>query len=125
MYPEMNTIIDIVINEGVKIVFTSAGNPKMWTGKLHNHGIIVGHVIASTRFARNAKKPVWMLSWQKVLKRADIMAVKRLPRCARIPAVRKITSKPLLAAGGIASGEAIAAAMALVPTASRWVRVSH
>jgi enoyl-[acyl-carrier protein] reductase II len=113
MYPEIDTIIDIVINEGVKIVFTSAGNPKMWTGKLHNHGIIVGHVIASTRFARKCEEAGVDAIVAEGFEAGGHNGREETTTMCLIPAVRKITSKPLLAAGGIASGEAIAAAMAL------------
>lgn len=56
MYPEIDTIIQIVIDEGVKIVFTSAGNPKTWTEHLHQHGITVAHVVASSKFAAKCEE---------------------------------------------------------------------
>ena len=56
MYPEIDTIIQIVIDEGVKIVFTSAGNPKTWTEHLHQHDITVAHVVASSKFAAKCEE---------------------------------------------------------------------
>ena len=56
MYPEIDILINMVIEEGVKIVFTSAGNPKTWTEHLHEHGIIVAHVVASTKFAAKCEE---------------------------------------------------------------------
>ena len=56
MYPEIDILINMVIEEGVRIVFTSAGNPKTWTEHLHEHGIIVAHVVASTKFAAKCEE---------------------------------------------------------------------
>src|ERR1700730_3116460 len=56
MYPGIDKHIQIIIEEGVKIVFTSAGNPKTWTGVLKQHGISVAHVVSSSKFARKAEE---------------------------------------------------------------------
>src|ERR1043165_2022117 len=62
LYPDIDKHIDIIIEEGVKIVFTSAGNPKTWTSVLKEHGIIVVHVVSSSKFARKAEEAGWE-SW--------------------------------------------------------------
>ena len=56
MYPDIEAIMDIIVSEGVKIVFTSAGNPKLWTKKLQDNGIKVAHVISSSKFALKAQE---------------------------------------------------------------------
>ena len=56
MYPEIDKLMDIIISEGVKIVFTSAGSPKKFTGRLHEAGIKVAHVVSSSKFARKCKE---------------------------------------------------------------------
>ena len=56
LYPEMETIIQIIIEEKVPVVFTSAGNPKTWTAKLKEQGIKVSHVVSSSKFARNCEE---------------------------------------------------------------------
>ena len=76
MYPQIEEVMQIVAEEGVRIVFTSAGNPKSWTGWLKEHGITVVHVVSSSRFAMKARLPVWMPLWPKVLKPADTTGVK-------------------------------------------------
>ena len=76
MYPEIDALMNILVEEGVKIVFTSAGNPKTWTGFLKGHGIKVAHVV-SINLLSNVNKPVSMLSLLKVLKLAGITGEKR------------------------------------------------
>ena len=56
MYPQIEEIMQIIVEEGVKIVFTSAGSPKKWTGWLHDHGVTVAHVVSSSRFAAKAEE---------------------------------------------------------------------
>ena len=77
MYPEIDALMNILVEEGVKIVFTSAGNPKTWTGFLKGHGIKVAHVVSSSNLLSNVNKPVSMLSLLKVLKLAGITGEKR------------------------------------------------
>ena len=60
MYPQIEEIMNIVVEEGVKIVFTSAGNPKTWTGWLKERGITVVHVVSSSRFAVKCEEAGWM-----------------------------------------------------------------
>ena len=83
MYPEIETIMQIVADEKVRIVFTSAGSPKKWTGWLKERGITVVHVVSHHHvLPLKLKRRVLMLLWQKVLRLAVIMdGKKRLP-CA-------------------------------------------
>ena len=97
MYPEIDALMNILVEEHVKIVFTSAGNPKTWTGFLKEHGIKVAHVVSSSKFAvkcgHNGREETTTL--------------------CLIPAVRRATSLPLMAAGGIGTGSAMLATFAL------------
>ena len=113
LYPEIDTIIDLVIEEGVKIVFTSAGNPKTWTPKLHEHGIKVAHVIASSRFALKCEEAGVDAIVAEGFEAGGHNGREETTTMCLIPAVRKVTTKPLLAAGGIVSGAGMFAAMAL------------
>lgn len=113
MYPEIDSIINIVIEEGVKIVFTSAGNPKTWTAKLHDNGINVAHVIASSRFALKCEEAGVDAIVAEGFEAGGHNGKEETTTMCLIPAVRKVTDKPLLAAGGIASGESLLAAIAL------------
>lgn len=113
MYPEIDSIINIVIEEGVKIVFTSAGNPKTWTAKLHDNGIKVAHVIASSRFALKCEEAGVDAIVAEGFEAGGHNGKEETTTMCLIPAVRKVTDKPLLAAGGIASGESLLAAIAL------------
>ena len=69
LYPEIDKHIQVVIEEEVPIIFTSAGNPKTWTNVLKEKGRTVVHVVSSSRFAMKAEKPVAMLWWRKGLRR--------------------------------------------------------
>ncbi len=113
MYPEIDTIINIVIEEGVKIVFTSAGNPKTWTEHLHAHGILVAHVVASTKFAAKCEEAGVDAIVAEGFEAGGHNGREETTTLCLIPAVKQITTVPLLAAGGIGSGESILAAMAL------------
>jgi enoyl-[acyl-carrier protein] reductase II len=113
MYPEIETIMDIVISEGVKIVFTSAGNPKTWTKYLQEHGIKVAHVIASTKFAIKCEEAGVDAIVAEGFEAGGHNGREETTTMCLIPAVRKVVTRPLLAAGGIGSGEAMLAAMAL------------
>lgn len=113
MYPEIDSIINIIIEEGVKIVFTSAGNPKTWTSRLHDNGIKVAHVIASSRFALKCEEAGVDAIVAEGFEAGGHNGKEETTTMCLIPAVRKVTDKPLLAAGGIASGESLLAAMAL------------
>lgn len=113
MYPEIDTIIKIVIEENVKIVFTSAGNPKTWTKHLQEHGIKVAHVVSSSKFAAKCEEAGVDAVVAEGFEAGGHNGKEETTTMCLIPAVRKATNLPLLAAGGIASGESILAAMVL------------
>ena len=113
MYPEIDSIINIVIEEGVKIVFTSAGNPKTWISRLHDNGIKVAHVIASSRFALKCEEAGVDAIVAEGFEAGGHNGKEETTTMCLIPAVRKVTDKPLLAAGGISSGQGLLAAIAL------------
>lgn len=113
MYPEIESIMDIVISEGVKIVFTSAGNPKTWTSRLHEAGIKVAHVIASTKFAMKCEEAGVDAIVAEGFEAGGHNGREETTTMCLIPAVRMVTTKPLIAAGGIGSGQAMVAAISL------------
>lgn len=113
MYPEMDTLMQIIADEGVKIVFTSAGNPKTWTEWLHDKGIIVAHVVSSTRFAAKCEEAGVDAIVAEGFEAGGHNGREETTTLCLIPAVKKSCTLPLIAAGGIASGEAILAARAL------------
>jgi enoyl-[acyl-carrier protein] reductase II len=113
MYPEIDALMQILFEEGVQIVFTSAGNPKTWTARLHEHGIKVAHVIASTKFARKCEEAGVDAIVAEGFEAGGHNGREETTTMCLIPAVRKVTTLPLLAAGGITLGENILAAMAL------------
>lgn len=113
MYPEIDTIIHLVIEEGVKIVFTSAGNPKTWTEHLHEHDILVAHVVASTKFAAKCEEAGVDAIVAEGFEAGGHNGREETTTLCLVPAVKQITTVPLIAAGGIGSGESILAAMAL------------
>ncbi len=113
MYPQIDEIMQLVADEGVKIVFTSAGSPKKWTGWLHERGITVVHVVSSSLFARKAEDAGVDAVVAEGFEAGGHNGREETTTLCLIPAVRKATSLPLIAAGGIATGEAILAVRAL------------
>lgn len=113
MYPKIEELIQIVIDEGVKIVFTSAGSPKKYTGLLHEHGIKVCHVVSSSKFAKKCEEAGVDAIVAEGFEAGGHNGREETTTMTLIPQVRKATSLPLIAAGGIASGEAMLAAMVL------------
>ncbi|MCK9561583.1 MAG: nitronate monooxygenase [Bacteroidales bacterium] len=113
LYPEIDTIIDIVITEGVKIVFTSAGSPKIWTKILQNHGIIVVHVVSSALFAKKCEEAGVDAIVAEGFEAGGHNGKDETTTFSLIPHVRETTTLPLIAAGGIARGEHMCAAMIL------------
>lgn len=113
MYPEIDAIIHLVIEEGVKIVFTSAGNPKTWTEHLHEHDILVAHVVASTKFAAKCEEAGVDAIVAEGFEAGGHNGREETTTLCLVPAVKQITTVPLIAAGGIGSGESILATMAL------------
>ena len=113
MYPEIETLMQIIAEEEVKIVFTSAGNPKIWTEWLHNKGIIVAHVVSSTRFAAKCEEAGVDAIVAEGFEAGGHNGKEETTTLCLIPAVRKSCTLPLIAAGGIATGEGILAAISL------------
>lgn len=113
LYPEMSVLMDIIIQEGVKIVFTSAGNPGLWTGKLKEQGITVVHVVSSVKFAKKSEQAGVDAVVAEGFEAGGHNGREETTTLVLIPMVRDAISIPLLAAGGIASGRAIAAVEAL------------
>lgn len=113
MYPEVETIMNILIEEGVKIVFTSAGNPKAWTKHLQQKGIKVAHVVSSSKFAAKCEEAGVDAIVAEGFEAGGHNGREETTTLCLIPAVRKATSLPLLAAGGIGTGEAMLAALTL------------
>ena len=112
-YPELETILNIIAEEKVPIVFTSAGSPKKITGWLKERGIIVAHVIASSAFALKCEEAGVDAIVAEGFEAGGHNVREETTTMTLIPAVRKVSSLPLMAAGGIGTGDAILAAMAL------------
>lgn len=113
LYPEMEKIIDIIINSGVKIVFTSAGNPKTWTPIFKQNGIIVVHVVSSTFFAKKCEDAGVDAVVAEGFESGGHCGREETTTMSLIPNVKKNISIPLIAAGGISCGKSMAAAFCL------------
>jgi enoyl-[acyl-carrier protein] reductase II len=113
LYPEIDKIIKIIIDEGVKIVFTSAGNPSTWTPLLKEKGITVVHVVSSVKFARKAEQAGVDAVVAEGFEAGGHNGREETTTMVLIPMVRDSVSIPVIAAGGIASGRAMVAAEAL------------
>lgn len=113
MNPNAETFIQIIIEEGVKIVFTSAGSPKKYTALLHEHGVKVCHVVSSSKFARKCEEAGVDAVVCEGFEAGGHNGREETTTMVLVPQVRRATTLPLIAAGGIASGEAWLAAEAL------------
>ena len=113
MYPQIDEVMNIVAEEGVKIVFTSAGNPKTWTGWLKERGITVVHVISSSKFAMKCEEAGVDAIVAEGFEAGGHNGREETTTFCLIPAVRKATTLPLIAAGGIGTGAGMLAAMVL------------
>lgn len=113
MYPEIDRLMQILVEEKVSIVFTSAGNPKIWTPFLKEHGIKVAHVVSSSKFARKAEEARVDAIVAEGFEAGGHNGREETTTLCLIPAVRQATTLPLMAAGGIGTGAAIAATFAL------------
>lgn len=113
MYPEIETIMQIVADEKVRIVFTSAGSPKKWTGWLKERGITVVHVVSSSRFAVKAEEAGVDAIVAEGFEAGGHNGREETTTLCLIPAMRAVTSLPLIAAGGIATGRAMLAVRTL------------
>lgn len=113
MYPEIERLIEIIIEKGVKIVFTSAGSPKKYTARFHEAGIKVAHVVSSSKFAKKCEEAGVDAVVAEGFEAGGHNGREETTTMALIPQVRDAISLPLIAAGGIGSGKAMLAAMAL------------
>lgn len=125
LYPEIDKIMEIIIEEGVKIVFTSAGNPKTWTKHLQDHGIKVVHVVSSVKFAMKSEEAGVDAVVAEGFEAGGHNGRDETTTFTLIPMVKENISIPLIAAGGIATGNGMLAAMVLgadaVQIGSRFV----
>ena len=113
MYPQIDEIMKIVVEEKVKVVFTSAGNPKAWTSYLKQNGIKVAHVVSSAKFAEKCEAAGVDAIVAEGFEAGGHNGREETTTLCLIPSVRKATSLPLISAGGIATGAAMLAVMAL------------
>ena len=113
MYPQIEEIMGIIMEEKVPIVFTSAGNPKTWTTKLKEAGIIVVHVVSSSKFALKSVEAGVDAIVAEGFEAGGHNGREETTTLTLIPQVRKAVDIPLIAAGGISSGESMAAMFAL------------
>lgn len=125
LYPDLDKHIDIIIEEGVKVVFTSAGNPKVWTQRLKSHGITVVHVVSSSKFALKAQDAGCDAVVAEGFEAGGHNGREETTTMVLIPAVTAAVTIPVIAAGGIATGRQMLAAMVLgaegVQVGSRFV----
>ena len=125
LYPQTDEHIKIILEEGVKIVFTSAGNPKKYTSFLKEKGITVAHVIANVKFAKKCEEVGVDAIVAEGFEAGGHNGFEETTTMTLIPQIRKAISVPLIAAGGIGSGRSMLAAMALgadgVRVGSRFV----
>ncbi len=113
LYPNIEEHIKIIIEEGVKIVFTSAGNPKTWTQHLKQHGITVVHVISNVKFALKCEEAGVDAIVAEGFEAGGHNGREETTTLVLLPMVKKAIKIPMIAAGGIGSGASMAAAFAL------------
>lgn len=113
LYPEIDKLISIIIEEEIRIVFTSAGNPNTWTAKLKDAGITVVHVVSSSKFAKKSEQAGVDAVVAEGFEAGGHNGREETTTLCLIPAVRDAVSIPVIAAGGIASGSAMLAVEAL------------
>lgn len=125
IYPAIDEHIKIILDEGVKVVFTSAGNPKTWTKMLKDNGVTIVHVVASTYFAKKAEDAGVDAVVAEGFEAGGHNGKDETTTMVLVPLVVDAVKIPVIAAGGIADGRAMAAAMALgakgVQIGSRFV----
>jgi enoyl-[acyl-carrier protein] reductase II len=125
LYPDIDKHIQIVIEEGIKIVFTSAGNPKTWTSVLKEKGITVVHVVSSSKFARKAEEAGCDAIVAEGFEAGGHNGREETTTMVLVPAVTDAVKIPVMAAGGIATGKQMLAAMIMgaegVQVGSRFV----
>ncbi|XZF12841.1 NAD(P)H-dependent flavin oxidoreductase [Chitinophagaceae bacterium MMS25-I14] len=125
LYPALEQHVNIIIEEKVPVVFTSAGNPKTWTGKFKEHGITVVHVVSSAKFAKKCEDAGVDAVVAEGFEAGGHNGREETTTLCLIPSVRQAIKIPLIAAGGIATGRGMYAMMALgaegVQMGSRFV----
>lgn len=125
LYPDIEKLMDIIVEQGVKIVFTSAGNPKTWTQFLQDKGITVVHVVSSVKFGLKAQEAGVDAVVAEGFEAGGHNGRDETTTMVLIPSVKEKIKIPLIAAGGIATGRAMLAAMVLgadaVQVGSRFV----
>jgi enoyl-[acyl-carrier protein] reductase II len=125
LYPDIDKHIQVCIEEGVKIIFTSAGNPKTWTGVLKERGITVVHVVSSSRFAKKAEDAGCDAIVAEGFEAGGHNGREETTTMVLIPSVVNAVKLPVLAAGGIVNGRQMLAAMVMgaesVQMGSRFV----
>ncbi|WP_317897400.1 NAD(P)H-dependent flavin oxidoreductase [Aurantibacillus circumpalustris] len=125
LYPNIEEHIKVIIDEGVKIVFTSAGNPKTWTNELKKHGITVVHVVSALKFALKCEEAGVDAIVAEGFEAGGHNGREESTTMVLIPLIKKSVKLPLIAAGGIGFGSQMAAAFALgaegVQVGSRFV----
>ncbi|MEP6700233.1 MAG: nitronate monooxygenase [Bacteroidota bacterium] len=125
LYPDIDKHIEVIIDEGVKIVFTSAGNPKTWTGILKEKGISVVHVVSSSKFAKKSEDAGCDAVVAEGFEAGGHNGREETTTMVLIPAVVNAVKIPVIAAGGIGNGRQMLAAMVLgaegVQMGSRFV----
>ena len=112
-FPNMEEIMNIIVEEKVPVVFTSAGNPKTWTKFLKDNGVKVAHVVSSAKFATKCEEAGVDAVVAEGFEAGGHNGREETTTLCLIPAVRKVTSLPLIAAGGIGTGEGMLGAIAL------------
>ena len=125
LYPEMDKIMKILIDQKISIVFTSAGNPSIWTSKLKNAGCIVVHVVSSVKFAIKAENAGVDAIVAEGFEAGGHNGREETTTMVLIPLIKEAINLPLISAGGIGSGKSMAAAICLgadgVQIGSRFV----
>ena len=129
LYPDIDEHIQIIIDEKVPVVFTSAGNPAKWTATLKQHGIIVVHVVSSSKFALKAQQAGCDAVVAEGFEAGGHNGKEETTTVVLVPAVCSAVSIPVIAAGGIATGRQMLAAMVLgadgVQIGSRFVTATE
>ncbi|ULQ52696.1 NAD(P)H-dependent flavin oxidoreductase [Flavihumibacter fluvii] len=113
LYPDMDKLMQVMLEESVKIIFTSAGNPKTWTGILKEQGITVVHVVSSSKFAKKAEDAGCDAVVAEGFEAGGHNGREETTSMVLIPAVSAAVQVPVIAAGGIATGRQMMAAMVL------------
>ncbi len=125
LYPDIDQLMEVIVEEKVKIVFTAAGSPSLWTAHLKSHGCTVVHVVSSVKFALKAEASGVDAIVAEGFEAGGHNGREETTTMVLIPLVRQAIKLPLIAAGGIGSGQAMLAARALgadgVQVGSRFV----